>query len=166
MCGYVFPVFRMKSSFLLAFLFFASMLSQAQTGLVFTKGPYREVMYTTGDIITFKIKTNPDKIRDQIIGFEDQTIRFRNYTVHVSEITHMYLDKKTKNWWFLKYKYEKLLIFTGAGYFLLDWINTGEIKKETAVVSGSLIAAGLLAKVIISKWIKVGGKRKLAVVHL
>ncbi len=147
-------------------LFLVPTLSKAQPGLVFAKGPDREVMYVTGDIITFKIKTQPEKIRDQIIGFEDQNILFRNYKVHVSEITYMYLDKKTKNWWFLKHKWDKLLIITGTGYFILDWINTGEIQKETAVISGSLVAAGLLAKVIFSKWIKVGGKKKLAVVHL
>jgi hypothetical protein len=156
----------MKSPLLTAAFLLTSLLSLAQTSLIFTKGPYREVRYSMGDIITFKIKTHPEGITDQIIGFEDQTIRFRNYTVNVTEITHMYLDKKTKNWWFLKYKYGVLLIFTGTGYLLADWINTGEIQKETAIVSGSMIAGGLLLKVITSKWIKVKGKKKLAIVHI
>jgi hypothetical protein len=48
-----------------------------------------------------------------------------------------------------------------VGYFLIDVINTGYVKKETLVVSGSLIAAGLLAKVLISDKIKIKGKRRL-----
>jgi hypothetical protein len=48
----------------------------------------------------------------------------------------------------------------------LDVINTGELKKETLIVSGTVIGVGLLAKLLISNKIKIRGKTKLRILKL
>ena len=77
----------------------------------------------------------------------------------------MYVDKQTRTWYFLKYKYEKLLLFTGIGYLVVDGFNNKEFTKETLIISGSLIGAGLLARWLISKKIKIKGRRKLVIMR-
>ncbi len=133
---------------------------------MFKKNNHRFAYYETGDIITFNIKGHPDKISDQIRGFEDSLIVFRFFKVNPKEITHIYVDGKTKSWFVIRYKYEKLLLFAGVGYFLLDWVNTGEVTKETVIIGGSMIAGSLLAKILISKRMKITRKRKLAILGL
>lgn len=136
-----------------------------QKSLLFNKNWRKQAIYSTGDVISFQVKADPRKITDQILGFEDSLIVFRNYKINPNEITSMYLDKKTSTWYFLKYKYEKLLLFTGIGYLLIDGFNNKEFTKETLIISGSLIGAGLLARCLISKKIKIKGSRKLVIMR-
>ena len=139
--------------------------SFGQKSLLFSKNWRKQAIYKTGDIISFRVKADPVKITDQIMGFEDSLIVFRNYKVNPKEITHMYVDKQTRTWYFLKYKYEKLLLFTGIGYLVVDGFNNKEFTKETLIISGSLIGAGLLARWLISKKIKIKGRRKLVIMR-
>lgn len=136
-----------------------------QKSLLFTKNWRKQAIYKTGDVISFCVKVDPKKITDQIIGFEDSLIVFKNYKVNPKEITHMYVDKQTGTWYFLKYKYEKLLLFTGIGYLVIDGFNNKEFSEETLIISGSLIGAGLLARWLISKKIKIKGSRKLVIMR-
>lgn len=146
-------------------LSFISGLAFGQKSLLFNKNWRKQVLYQTGDVISFRVEAESRKITDQIMGFEDSLIVFRNYKINPKEITHMYVDKKTRTWYFLKYKYEKLLLFTGIGYLLVDGFNSHEFSKETLLVSGSLIGAGLLARWLISKKIKIKGRRKLVIMR-
>lgn len=146
-------------------LLFSLIESFGQKALLFNKNWRKQVLYQTGDIISFRVAADSKKITDQIMGFEDSLIVFRNYKVNPIEITHMYVDKKTRTWYFLKYKYEKLFLFVGIGYLLIDGINNQELSKETLVFSGSLIGAGLLARWLISKKIKIKGRRKLVIMR-
>jgi hypothetical protein len=75
-----------------------------------------------------------------------------------------YIDEKTR--WWLRYKIAQLSLIAGTGYLALDVINTGELKKETLIVSGTVIGVGLLAKLLISNKIKIRGKTKLRVLRL
>ena len=130
---------------------------------MFKKNSHRIAYYEAGDIIAFKIKSHPDKIREQILRFEDSLIVFRLFKVNPKEVTHLYIDNKTKTWFIFRYKYEKILPIMGAGYILLDWINTGEVTKETLVIGGSFIAGGLVAKALIRKRMKIRGSRRLII---
>ena len=118
-----------------------------------------------GDVISFRIKGDKKKITEPIRGVEDSLLVFKYFNLNPKEITHMYVDEKTKVWFFLKYKYEKLFLFAGTGYLILDVLNTGELSEETLIISGSLITAGLLAKGLISKRIKIRGKRGLYILN-
>ena len=100
-------------------------------------------MYEPGDVISFRLKGDKSKHTFQITGFEDSLIVFRNYKVNPSEITEMYRDTKNKTWFFMKYKWSGLLFIVGAGYLILEGLNSGELTSETLIFSGSLIAAGV-----------------------
>ena len=150
---------------LIFFLFIALPIElPAQDALYFQKNRRRVALYKIGQTISFRVRGERTRITQQIIGFNDSLIVFRNYQVNPREITHLYVDDKTRKWFLLRYKYEKLFLIAGIGYMTLDLLNTGEIEKETAVISTGLIAAGLLARVIISKKMRINRDRKLVVI--
>ena len=136
-----------------------------QKSLMFYKNKRRQAIYEQGDVLSFRIKTDPSKITDQIMGFEDSLIVFRNYKVNPAEITDIYVDDQTQTWYILRFKYERLFLFTGIGYLLIDGFNSKEITQETLIISGSLIGAGLLCHWLISKKIKIKGRRKLVLLR-
>jgi len=157
-----------KALFVACITFLYAADGRAQhTRLMFMKNKNRIVYYEAGDVLTFIVKDHAYKISDQIGSFQgDSIIVFNHHLVDVRTITGVYLDKKNKVFYFMKYKYDKLLLFMGTGYLLLDVINTGEFDKKTLIISGSMIGAGLLAKLFISKRIKVTGKKKLRILNL
>jgi hypothetical protein len=136
----------------------------SQSLLMFKKNNHRIAYYKAGDVISFRVRGDKSKITDQIRGFEDSVIVFSNYKVSPQEISDVYVDDKTRLWYILRYKYERIFLIGGIGYLLIDVVNTGELNKETVIVSGSLIVAGLLAKLLISKRIKIKGRRRLWII--
>ncbi|MEJ0055831.1 MAG: hypothetical protein WDN75_09395 [Bacteroidota bacterium] len=120
----------------------------------------REILSPSGS------KAHPSKITDQVRGFEDSLIVFQFYKVNPKEITDLYVDNKTRVWFAVRYKYEKVFPMIGVGYILLDWINTGEVSGETAIIGGSLVGAGILARVLISRKMKIKGRRKLEILRI
>src|SRR6267154_2422589 len=123
--------------------------------LLFHKNNYKEVFYQVGETITFRLKGDNSKISAQIIRFEADLIVFPSFKVSPKEVSHLYVDKKTRTWFILRYKYKSILPIIGLGYMLLDFVNTGSLSKETALVGASFVIAGLLAKILISDKIKI-----------
>jgi hypothetical protein len=132
--------------------------------LIFHKNRYRQATYKTGDRIAFQLKGDKTKHTDLIRGFEDGQILFRDYQIDPREISHLYVDDKTRVWFILRYKYEKLFLLAGAGFLTLELLNTGELNEETLLIGGSLITAGALARLLISKKMRIRGKRRLLIV--
>jgi hypothetical protein len=118
-----------------------------------------------GETISFRLKGDRAKFTRRIIGFEDGLIIFRDFDVDPKEISHLYVDKKTRTWYIFKYKYQYALPMLGAELILLELINIGKLSQEDLVLGGSLMVAGLLAKLLISKKIKIKGKRKLLIIR-
>jgi hypothetical protein len=137
-----------------------SMQCFSQRKLILTKSRGKSAQYHQGEKITFYLKDEGVKITDYIRGFTDSTIIFKDYSIDPRKISHVYIDDKTINWYFLKFKYEKLCLIAGAGYFLLDVVNTGEINAGTAMVSGSMLAAAGIFRLCIKKRIPLGGRRR------
>lgn len=135
-----------------------------QQFLLFQKNRYKYAKYEIGDVISFNVKDDTKKHTFQIRGFEDSVIVFNNYRINPNEITHMYVDDKTRVWYILRYKYSKLLLIGGLGYFAVDAFNSGEISSNTALVSGSLVSAGILAGVIFKDRIRIKGRMRLLIV--
>lgn len=123
------------------------------------------MFYKTGDKITFRLKGDRSRITGLIRGFDDGAIVFKDYRISPAEISHLYVDAKTRQWFILRYKYEKLFLFAGSGFLLLDLVNNGTLEEESLVIGGSLLAAGVLARLLISKKIKIKGPRRLAVIQ-
>lgn len=128
------------------------------------KNKNKTVYYKAGDVISFKIIGNKSKTKGEIVELKDSVIVFKGYEVHINKIACLYIDEKTK--WWLRYKIAQLSLIAGIGYLALDVINTGELKKETLIVSGTVIGVGLLAKLLISNKIKIRGKTKLRILKL
>ena len=94
----------------------------------------------------------------------DSLIVFHGFEVHVSQISSIYIDDKTK--WWLRYKIEQLLLRGGTAYLFVDVINNQKLSKETAIIAGTAIGGGLLAKLIIGNRIKLRGRTKLRILKL
>ena len=133
--------------------------------LLFHKNRNRQAMYKAGDVISFRVKGDNTKVTGQIRGFEDSLIVFPGFKINPQTITHLYVDDKTKVWYVLRYKYEKIFLIAGLGYPLLELINQGEVDDETLVVSGALITAGLLERWLIDDKIKIKGRRRLIILE-
>ncbi len=128
------------------------------------KNKNKTVYYESGDVISFKIEGRKSKMKDEIMELRDSIIVFKGYEVPINQITCLYIDEKTK--WWLRYKLAQLSLIAGTTYLALDVINTGDLKKETLVVSGTLIGVGLIAKLFISNKIKIKGRTKLRVLKI
>lgn len=98
------------------------------------------------------------------MALEDSLIVFHGFEVHVNQISSIYIDDKTK--WWLRYKIEQLLLLGGTAYLFVDVINNQKLSKETAIIAGTAIGGGLLAKLIIGNRIKLRGRTKLRILKL
>jgi hypothetical protein len=124
----------------------------------------KNAYYKAGDELSFYREYDRTRITGEILGFEDSVIVFRGYKVHVREISALHIDEKTR--WWLRYKPAQLLLIAGAGYLAIDLINSGELSKETLIISGSAVGAGLLFKLFITNKIKIKRKTKLRIIKL
>jgi hypothetical protein len=152
--------------YLLLYVLFASLSSgvYGQSYLLFQKNRYRQARYQVGDVLSFRVKGDKTKRTERIRGFEDSLLVFNGWKLDPGEISDLYADDKTRIWYLLRFKYKTILPVTGVGYLLLDVLNSGQFRSEAVLLSGSLIAAGLLAKWLISERIKIRGLRRLMVI--
>ena len=135
----------------------------SQKSLVFEKNDTRFETYRVGETISFEIKDNNQKVTQEIRGFTDSLIIFPTWHLAVQDISALYVDEKTKRWYPLRYKYDKIFTIAGAGYLLADLVSTGKFRGNTLLVSGLLLGAGAAARVLIGQKIKIKGKRKLMI---
>ncbi|MEQ8688984.1 MAG: hypothetical protein RIE86_27030 [Imperialibacter sp.] len=147
-------------------LFFFTVTCTAQRQyLLFHKNNIREAQYFAGEVIAFRFKDNDFKVTDQIKGFRDGLVLFDGYEVHANDFEVLYADHKTRIWFAFRYKFVKLTMIAGAGYLALDVINTGRFDKNTMIISGSLIGAGLIGRLFIREKFKIKGKKKIVVIE-
>ena len=133
--------------------------------LLFHYSKHKEEIYSVGDVISFRMNGSDEKQSWEITGITDSTIVSGEKSIKPHEITHLYIDKKTRAFFAFRYKYSKLFMYAGAGYFLLDVLNRGEVDKNTVIISGSLLGAAVLAKVLIKDYIKLKRPRKLVILR-
>lgn len=155
-----------KYSALWVLLLFVAVSSFGQTKFLMLqkKNKNKNAYYKPGDVISFKVSDRTSKITGEILDIKDSVLVFRGYEIYVNEITHLYIDEKTK--WWLRYKVEQLSLILGGGYLLLELINTGELSRDVLIVSGTLIGVGLIAKLLIGNKIKIKGRTKLRIIEL
>jgi hypothetical protein len=137
----------------------------AQTFLLFHKNRYREAHYVPGDVITFRVKGDRKKIKSEIIGFEDSLIVFNGFKVRPKDITDLYVDPKTQIWYAVRFKYARMFLIAGAGYMLIDLANYGDMRQNTVVVGTTLIAAGVIAQILVSRKMRIKGRRRLQIIR-
>ena len=158
---------KLLTLWLLVSVAYTSSYCQDQHFLMFEKSRNRRAYYYVGDVISFQVKGNKSKVTGQIREFQDSLILFDYHRVNVKDITHIYVDDKQKFWYGFRYKLEPLLLIGGAGYLLLDVVNTREVNENTLLIGGALISAGLLVRwLTLDDKTRVKGKRKLTIVTL
>jgi hypothetical protein len=135
--------------------------ANGQRMLAFKKGKNKIAYYEAGELISFRLRGDKERYTAQIERFTDTTIVFNYAQVALHDISHIYVDKKTREWFAMRYKYEKLLLIAGFGYLMLDVFNTGELTQETKWVSLSLISAGVVAKCLITDRFRIKGNKRL-----
>jgi hypothetical protein len=128
------------------------------------KNKNKNAYYKPGDKISFRLNGSSRKISGEILDLKDSVIVFRGFEVRVDKISSLYIDEKTR--WWLRYKIEQLGLIAGVGYLTLDIVNSGQINKETLVISGALIGVGLVGKLLIGNRIKIRGRTKLRILSL
>lgn len=136
-----------------------------QRYLIFIKNRYRQAIYRAGDEISFRVKGDKSKITAQIESFEDTAIVFDGLKINPRNITDIYVDDKTKDWYIIRYKYEKLFLIAGVGFLLIDGGNTGSFNNKTLLISGSFVSASFLARWLIKDRMRIRGRRKLAIIQ-
>ena len=142
----------------------ADTFSQHHLLMLQKKNKNKNVYYQSGDVISFKVIGDSKKRTSEIVQIKDSVIVLKGYEVSVNKIFCLYVDEKTR--WWLRYKIAQLSFIVGGGYLLLEVINTGELNKETLIISGSVIGVGLIAKLFISNKIKIKGRTKLRILEL
>ena len=156
---------RILTVILLLLLAYTSGYGQGSSFLMFEKSPNRRAFYYPGDEISLQLRGDRSKFTGRIQELQDSVILFEHYRIRVSDITHIYQDRK-QNWYTLRHKISPMLLIAGSGYLVLDVVNSREFDKGTLVLSGSLIGAGLLAKWLIPTKTRIRGKRRLKIVRL
>ena len=136
-----------------------------QPYLLFHKSNKREAQYFAGEVIAFRIRDNDFKVTDQIKGFSNGLVLFDGYEVNPNDFEVLYADDKTRIWFAFRYKFARLTLIAGAGYLALDVLNTGEFDRNTMIISGSLIGAGLIGRLFIREKFKIKGSKKMVVIE-
>lgn len=134
-----------------------------QKSLLFIKNDSRYATYRIGEVVSFDIAGSKQRITQKIEGFEDSLIVFHTFKLPVSDISALYVDEKTKRWYPLRFKYQKILPIAGAQYLVADAVVSQKLRPNTLLISGILFGGGLLARKLISNRITVKGKRRLVI---
>lgn len=155
---------RMLLTFLFCALISDMALCQNRLLMLQKRNKNKNVYYKPGEEISFRLNESKRKISGEILDLKDSVIVFHGFEVRVGEISSLYIDEKTK--WWLRYKIEQIGLIAGTGYLALELINSGEIDRETVVISGTLIGAGIVGKLLIGNRIKIKGRTKLRILRL
>lgn len=132
--------------------------------LYFKNSNHKHAVYSVGDILTFTTNDSNTKVSEPIVNFEDSLIVFNNFKINPSKISSLYVDEKTKNWFVFRYKYEQAFLLSGVAFFPVDFVNTRRVNPKSLIISGGLLGAGFMTKLIISRRLKVSGRRSLTII--
>jgi len=133
--------------------------------LLFHYSKHKEQIYAVGKVISFRIKGSEEKHTWDITHITDSTIVSGDRSIRPDEISHFYVDRDTRAFFPFRYKYYKLCLYAGAGYFLLDVLNRGEVDRSTLIISGSLLGGAVLARAFIKDYIRLKRPRKLVILR-
>ncbi len=135
----------------------------SQRSLLFIKNNSRYATYRIGEEISFSVVESKQRITQKIVGFKDSLIVFHSFKLPVQAISALFVDEKTKRWYPLRYKYDKILPIAGAEYLVADAVVSRQLRPNTVLISGLLVGGGLLARKLIGDRITVKGKRRLVI---
>ena len=167
------PAIDIKSRWIFPFLLTAcislpySGLAQREYIVIEKLTSGKQVKYSSGDNITFRLK-NEDHFRtDHIIALNDSSIEFHYYRIGYDEIDAVNLRGKR----FPGFGFRATGTYTqiaGAGYIAIDIFNKTvvqgnpwEFEKEVWLTGAAIFAGGTILKLFEPKKIKLGKKYKI-----
>jgi hypothetical protein len=121
--------------------------------------------YKVGENITFKLKGTDERFNGQILGITDSTIVFEYYEFSPDEIAAIYIDEKIMSHYMFKFKWYRILIFTGIGYPMLETVNSGKTDSETIRQGLLMIGAGIFIRLIMRDQLPIDERHTLTIIH-
>jgi hypothetical protein len=128
------------------------------------------VVFYEGDQMRFRLKGEKYFIEDYIFGLRGNTIRFHYYEIQTTEIEAIDIRGQKRSFFSLGSLSGKLII-AGIAFIGIDQLNQVVIRDEpagvskgVAIVSGSLIAGGVLAGLLNKRYFKVGKKNYIQII--
>ena len=154
---------------ILIFLFFSTLIVQAQDFLVLEKmGTKKRYEYFAGDVIIFKLKSDSFFQKDEIIGLGDTSIVFSSGPVSLRSFEKISLSNKKKP---LK-GIGVSLVTAGLGYMIIDLFNKtisdGEVyfDEKVARTAGIIAGTGFAMIAIANKKVSLKHNWRLRIVDI
>lgn len=165
------------TTILLLFLFFSLSLpyqvkSQREYIVVEKTLTNKQIKYSSGDKISYKIKEEDFFRTDHIIALNDSAIEFHYHQILYHEISHINIKGER----FSKANYKSIggkLQFVGIGYIAIDQFNQVVIRGEEVsfnqgvwIAGGILFLGGTILKLLSPNKVKLGGKYRIRYMNL
>jgi hypothetical protein len=129
-------------------------------------GKVNRTIIRAGETIKFRINDDPNIYQKTIEGFEDSSIVFRNYKIHIKEIRMLKAPLHPRI-----SKYSELLIAGGSILFIADQVNNSIVNNEpftfsrgVTIVSTSMITTGILLRFVKKRKFKFPGPHKILLI--
>lgn len=165
----------MKSKFthiLLRIIFIALLFSTgnlvAQKIVAFDKpGKVKRIRYYKGDHIKLNLNSG-ERIFGTIDQIMDSSFVVQGMVIGISEVNRVYNTQRLAGFKF----FSKLFILGGAAYFPIVTVNRAinnddpTFSKQAAIISGSMLATGIIFQLIANKSYKISENRPLKILDL
>lgn len=140
----------------------------AQKILAFDKsGKVKRVRYYQGELIKLNLTTG-ERIFGTIERIQDSSFIVHGKTIKLTQVTRVYNTQKLAGFKL----FSKFFLFGGIAYLPLVTTNRAInnddpiVSKQAAIISGSMLATGIIFKTIANKSYKISAKRPLKIIDL
>jgi len=132
----------------------------------------KQVTYSSGDEIRFKLRGEKFYRTDHIIALNDSAIEFHYNIIPYKDISHVNVKGKT----FINLGFNSVggkLQFAGIAIIAIDQLNQVLVRSEDAsfnkgiwIIGGSIFLGGTILKWMHPKKLKLGGKYRIRYMNL
>lgn len=149
-------------------LIFSSSNLLAQKIVAFDKsGKVKRVRYSRGDLIKLNLNSG-ERVFGTIHQIMDSSFVVEGMTIGLKDVSQVYNTQRLAGFKF----FSKLFIYGGLAYFPLVTVNRTinnddpTFSKQAAIISGSMLATGIIFQLIANKRYKISEKRPLKIIDL
>lgn len=132
----------------------------------------KQIKYSSGDDITYKVEGEDFFRTDHIVALNDSSIEFHYNTILYREISEVNI----KGHKFSELNYNSIgtkIQIVGIGYIVIDQFNKVVVQgqdavfeKEVWIVGGLIFLGGTILKWLSPKKVKLGGKYRIRYMNL
>jgi len=155
-------------------LFFNIFIARAQNEYIVVEKTLsnKQITYSSGDVITYKLKDEDFFRTDHIVALNDSSIEFHYNNILYTEISQ--INIKDQN--FTKFNKRGVgtkIQIVGIAYIAIDQFNQVVVRGEDAsfnqgvwIIGGSIFLGGSILKWVSPKKLKLGGKYRIRYMNL